>query len=98
MSRLEDLEAFIHIAEAGSLTKAARRLNRTLQAVSRSLAALEEDASAALLAALAGVQGGPSLSALLDEDWLPVPGRQRRRGPPLPPVPHERAGVPGRPA
>lgn len=33
MSRLEDLEAFIHIAEVGSLTKAARRLNRTLQAV-----------------------------------------------------------------
>lgn len=49
MSRLEDLEAFVHIAEAGSLTKAARRLNRTLQAVSRSLAALEEDVGVQLI-------------------------------------------------
>ncbi|KDC47737.1 transcriptional regulator, LysR family [Bordetella bronchiseptica M85/00/2] len=43
MSRLEDLETFIHIAEAGSLTQAARRLDRSLQAVSRTLAALEQD-------------------------------------------------------
>jgi len=49
MSRLEDLEAFIHIAEAGSLTKAASRLNRTLQAVSRSLATLEEDVGVQLV-------------------------------------------------
>ncbi len=49
MSRLEDLEAFIHIAEAGSLTQAARRLNRSLQAVSRSLAALEEDVGVQLV-------------------------------------------------
>lgn len=49
MSRLEDLEAFVHIAEAGSLTKAARRLNRTLQAVSRSLATLEEDVGVQLV-------------------------------------------------
>ncbi|MGY6271404.1 LysR substrate-binding domain-containing protein [Achromobacter denitrificans] len=49
MSRLEDLEAFIHIAEAGSLTKAARRLDRSLQAVSRSLAALEEDVGVQLV-------------------------------------------------
>lgn len=49
MSRLEDLEAFIHIAETGSLTKAARGLNRSLQAVSRSLAALEEDVGVQLV-------------------------------------------------
>ncbi|WP_454694572.1 LysR family transcriptional regulator [Achromobacter aegrifaciens] len=49
MSRLEDLEAFIHIAETGSLTKAARRLGRSLQAVSRSLAALEEDVGVQLV-------------------------------------------------
>lgn len=49
MSRLEDLEAFIHIAETGSLTKAARHLNRSLQAISRSLAALEEDVGVQLV-------------------------------------------------
>lgn len=49
MSRLEDLEAFIHIAETGSLTKAARHLSRSLQAVSRSLAALEEDVGVQLV-------------------------------------------------
>lgn len=49
MSRLEDLEAFIHIAETGSLTKAARLLNRSLQAVSRSLAALEQDVGVQLV-------------------------------------------------
>lgn len=42
MNRLEDLEAFIQIAETGSLTESARRLNRSLQAVSRSLASLED--------------------------------------------------------
>ncbi|WP_313621080.1 LysR family transcriptional regulator [Achromobacter sp.] len=49
MSRLEDLDAFIHIAETGSLTKAARALGRSLQAVSRSLAALEEDVGVQLV-------------------------------------------------
>ncbi|MBV2159204.1 LysR family transcriptional regulator [Achromobacter denitrificans] len=49
MSRLEDLEAFIHIAETGSLTKAARLLDRSLQAVSRSLASLEEDVGVQLV-------------------------------------------------
>ncbi|PKA41766.1 LysR family transcriptional regulator [Rhizobium sullae] len=43
MSRLADLEAFIAIIEHGSLTTAARHLDRSLQAVSRALAALEED-------------------------------------------------------
>ncbi|MGE8690247.1 MAG: LysR family transcriptional regulator [Achromobacter sp.] len=49
MSRLEDLEAFIRIVEVGSLTKAARNLGRSLQAVSRSLAALEEDVGVQLV-------------------------------------------------
>ena len=41
MDRLEDYEAFLAIVEHGSLTTAARRLDRSLQSVSRSLAALE---------------------------------------------------------
>ncbi|MHC1550844.1 LysR family transcriptional regulator [Phyllobacterium sp. K27] len=43
MGRIEDLEAFIAVAENGSLTGAARTLKRSLQAVSRSLAALEAE-------------------------------------------------------
>jgi DNA-binding transcriptional LysR family regulator len=42
MSRMDDFEAFIAIVEHGSLTAAARRLNRSLQSISRSLATLEE--------------------------------------------------------
>jgi DNA-binding transcriptional LysR family regulator len=42
MSRIDDFEAFIAIVEHGSLTAAARRLNRSLQSISRSLATLEE--------------------------------------------------------
>ncbi|MBB4188131.1 LysR family transcriptional regulator [Sinorhizobium terangae] len=41
MDRLEDYEAFLAIVEHGSLTTAARHLNRSLQSVSRSLATLE---------------------------------------------------------
>jgi DNA-binding transcriptional LysR family regulator len=41
MDRLEDIEAFLAIVEKGSLTGAARHLRRSLQSVSRSLAALE---------------------------------------------------------
>jgi len=41
MHRLEDLDAFVAIAEEGSLTAAARRLRRSLQSISRSLATLE---------------------------------------------------------
>lgn len=47
--RVADLEAFVTIAEAGSLTAAARRLGRSLQTVSRSLAALEADVGIELL-------------------------------------------------
>jgi DNA-binding transcriptional LysR family regulator len=40
---LGDYEAFIAIVECGSLTKAAKHLGRSLQAVSRALAGLEKD-------------------------------------------------------
>jgi DNA-binding transcriptional LysR family regulator len=49
MSRLGDLEAFVLIAETGSLTEAAHRLERSLQAVSRSLASLETDVGVQLV-------------------------------------------------
>jgi DNA-binding transcriptional LysR family regulator len=42
MSELDDYAAFLAIAEQGSLTAAARVLGRSLQAVSRSLATLEQ--------------------------------------------------------
>jgi DNA-binding transcriptional LysR family regulator len=41
MDRIEDLQAFVAVVEKGSLTGAARQLGRSLQSVSRSLAALE---------------------------------------------------------
>ena len=41
-AKLHDYEAFIAIADAGNLTRAAARLRRSLQSVSRSLAALEQ--------------------------------------------------------
>lgn len=43
MDRITDLQAFVAVTERGSLTAAARQLNRSLQSVSRSLAALEHD-------------------------------------------------------
>lgn len=49
MRRLEDLEAFIAIVELGSLTAAARFTQRTVQAVSRSLALLEADVGLSLI-------------------------------------------------
>ncbi len=41
VDRIEDLAAFVAVVEQGSLTSAARHLGRSLQSVSRSLAALE---------------------------------------------------------
>jgi DNA-binding transcriptional LysR family regulator len=41
MDRLDDIEAFLAVVEKGSLTGAARHLRRSLQSISRSLAALE---------------------------------------------------------
>lgn len=43
MDRIEDLQAFVAIVDKGSLTAAAKGLGRSLQSVSRSLAALERD-------------------------------------------------------
>ncbi|MDF0751095.1 LysR family transcriptional regulator [Marinobacter sp. 71-i] len=43
MERLEDLEAFIGVVEQGGLTAAARWLDRSVQSVSRALAALERN-------------------------------------------------------
>ncbi|HEY1545216.1 MAG TPA: LysR family transcriptional regulator [Xanthobacteraceae bacterium] len=49
MATLDDYEAFVAIVKYGSLTKAARELGRSLQAVSRALAALEKDVGVRLV-------------------------------------------------
>lgn len=49
MSRIDDFEAFMAVIELGSLTAAARRLNRSLQSISRSLATLEESVGVELV-------------------------------------------------
>ncbi|PKU23875.1 LysR family transcriptional regulator [Telmatospirillum siberiense] len=43
MASLEHYEAFVQTIERGSLTGAAKRLNRSLQSISRALAALEDE-------------------------------------------------------
>ncbi|TDR87168.1 LysR family transcriptional regulator [Enterovirga rhinocerotis] len=49
MARLSDYEIFLAILDAGSLTAAARRLDRSLQSVSRSLASLEAELGVGLV-------------------------------------------------
>jgi DNA-binding transcriptional LysR family regulator len=49
MNRIEDYQAFAAIIEKQSLTTAARHLRRSLQSVSRSLAALERDIGVELI-------------------------------------------------
>jgi DNA-binding transcriptional LysR family regulator len=49
MNRIEDYQAFAAIVEKRSLTAAARHLGRSLQSVSRSLAALERDVGIGLI-------------------------------------------------
>jgi DNA-binding transcriptional LysR family regulator len=49
MNRIEDFQAFAAVIEKGSLTAAARQLGRSLQSVSRSLAALEQDVGVELV-------------------------------------------------
>jgi DNA-binding transcriptional LysR family regulator len=49
MSRIEDYQAFAAIVEKRSLTAAAHQLGRSLQSVSRSLAALERDVGVELI-------------------------------------------------
>jgi DNA-binding transcriptional LysR family regulator len=48
-AKLHDYEAFIAIVDAGNLTRAAARLRRSLQSVSRSLAALEAQLGVVLI-------------------------------------------------
>ncbi|MGL4289097.1 MAG: LysR family transcriptional regulator [Phreatobacter sp.] len=49
MDKIDDLEAFLAIVETGSLTAAARRLDRSLQSVSRALATLEQGVGVELI-------------------------------------------------
>ncbi len=49
MDRLDDYRAFVAIVDKGSLTAAARRLGRSLQAVSRALAGLEDEVGVELI-------------------------------------------------
>jgi DNA-binding transcriptional LysR family regulator len=49
MDRIEDFAAFVAIVEQGSLTAAARQVGRSLQSVSRSLAAVERNLGLELL-------------------------------------------------
>jgi len=49
MSRISDLQAFVAVVEKASLTSAARLLGRSLQSVSRSLAAVEQDVGVELI-------------------------------------------------
>jgi DNA-binding transcriptional LysR family regulator len=48
-AKLQDYEAFIAIVDTGNLTRAAARLRRSLQSVSRSLAALEAQVGVVLI-------------------------------------------------
>jgi DNA-binding transcriptional LysR family regulator len=50
LDRIEDFQAFVAIVDKGSLTAAAKQLGRSLQSVSRSLAALEGDLGVELVA------------------------------------------------
>lgn len=49
MDRIEDFQAFVAVVERGSLTGAARHLGRSLQSVSRSLAAVERECGVELV-------------------------------------------------
>lgn len=49
MASLEQYEAFVKTVERGSLTAAAQHLNRSLQAVSRAIASLEEELGVELI-------------------------------------------------
>lgn len=49
MSRIDDLQAFVAVVEKSNLTSAAHHLGRSLQSVSRSLAAVEHDVGVELI-------------------------------------------------
>src|SRR5260370_17362054 len=75
MDRIEDFQAFVAIVEKGSLTAAAKQLGRSLQSVSRCLAALEREVGVELVRRTtrrstptdAGLALHRRLSAALDE-------------------------------
>jgi DNA-binding transcriptional LysR family regulator len=48
-AKLQDYEAFIAVVDSGNLTRAATRLRRSLQSVSRSLSALEAQLGVVLI-------------------------------------------------
>jgi DNA-binding transcriptional LysR family regulator len=48
-AKLHDYEAFIAVVDTGNLTRAAERLRRSLQSVSRSLTALEAELGVVLI-------------------------------------------------
>src|SRR5450432_1657354 len=48
-AKLQDYEAFLAIVETGNLTRAAARLRRSLQSISRSLSALEAQVGVVLI-------------------------------------------------
>jgi DNA-binding transcriptional LysR family regulator len=49
VSRISDLQAFVAVVEKASLTGAAHRLGRSLQSISRALAAIEQDVGVELI-------------------------------------------------
>ena len=49
LSRISDLQTFVAVVEKASLTGAAHQLGRSLQSVSRSLAAIEQDVGVELI-------------------------------------------------
>jgi hypothetical protein len=60
MNRIEDYQAFVAIVEKGGLTAAAKQLRRSLQSVSRSLAALEREVSVELFGVRPAVRPRPT--------------------------------------
>ena len=64
MNRIEDFQAFAAIVDYGSLTAAARQLGRSLQSVSRSLAADDATSGSSSSAARRAAQARPMLVSL----------------------------------
>src|SRR5258708_37057255 len=87
MDRIGDLRAFVAIVEKGSLTAAAKQLDRSLQSVSRCLAALEREVGVELVRRTtrrstpteAGLAFHRRLSAPLGEIEAAQPGTCNRR-------------------
>jgi hypothetical protein len=67
-AKLHDYEAFIAIVDTGNLTKAAARLRRSLQSVSRSLSALEAQLGSSSSAAPLARPGLPKQASRFNYD------------------------------